>query len=359
MTDTATRNPSEIKLLLDTQRSIEKARIAVGNRASALERGVDHIDSPAPRSLYHRLEDSLLALEAEVEAAMAEAVKTYPVWDHWLKHVRGIGPSLASQLLAMLLPPLPERGPSTWFKAAGLVPEWREDQQAFRMPRPRKYEPDETILQRCKSHTCGWKGQQAANNRDCPICGEDSYPTLPHYPWLRRCLYNVATSFVRGGGYYRKVYEQQKGRLFDLHQPLAAKLLRTLKSLALHQREPYLCEHYAQNVVNAVIARLDKEAEAELKSKKLPVTVEGVHAIRNRGLETYPATIQITGSDDPNWPLVRVDQVARWTMTRLFLSHLYEKWLEAGGHASRQPYVVEKLGHHYIAPPEPNGDGKI
>lgn len=350
---------SEMKLLLDSQRSIEKARIAIGNRASALERGVDHLGKPVPKTIYHRLEDRLLGMEAEVEEAMAEAVKQFPVYNFWLRHVKGIGPSLASQMIAMLLPPLPDRGPSTWFKAAGLVAEWREDQQAWRLPRPRKYDVDEVLPQRCSAKTCGWKGQQANNNRVCPTCGEDSYPALPYYPWLRRCLFNVATSFVRNGGYYRIVYEQQKQRLFDLHQPPAAKILRALKSLALHQREAYLREHYHDGVVNKVIERLEKDAVKQLKAKNIPVTGEGVRVIINHDLATYAAVIQIAGLDDPNWPLVRIDSVARWSMIRLFLSHMWEMTLRAEGHPSRQPYVVEVLKHHYIAPPEPNGDGKI
>ena len=104
---------------------------------------------------------------------------------------------------------------------------------------------------------------------------------ITYHPWLRRCLHNVATSFVRNGGYYREVYDEGKARLTAFHE------------------------------------------------------------------------------GDENWPPHRLDAVARWKTVKLFLAHLWEKWLESEGQNGRRAYVVDQLGHSYKAPPEPNGDGKL
>lgn len=172
---------SPLRYLHDTQVSLEKLRISLSNRVSAIERGVDGVVNPIP-AIYQRLQDGLGLLERETDEAIAIELKGWPVYNEWLRHVKGIGPSLSGQLLALLLPPIPEKGPSSWFKAAGLTPEVRPD-GLRRLPRPRTGE------------------------------GRVTY-----HPWLRRCLYNVATSFVRNGGYYRTVYDRGKAQLQELHR---------------------------------------------------------------------------------------------------------------------------------------------
>jgi hypothetical protein len=113
---------SGLRLLMDTQVSLEKVRIAVGNRVSALERMADDVTPDVTRT-YIALHADLNGWEEKIEKLMADELDGYPVFEAWLGHVKGIGPALASQMLAMLMRPLPERGPSTWYKAAGLFPE--------------------------------------------------------------------------------------------------------------------------------------------------------------------------------------------------------------------------------------------
>ena len=228
---------THLKDLHQTQVSVEKLRIALSNRVSALDRGVDDAERPVPE-VYSRLTEMMDGMEHLIDAEIAQELKRWPVYEQWLKHVKGVGPSLAGQMLALLLPALPDRGPSTWYKAAGLVPSDVDGIQ--RLPRPRT--------------------------------GEGK---ITYHPWLRRCLWNLATSFVRNGGYYREAYDGYKGELTNRH----------------------------------------------------------------------------TG--DESWPPHRLDSVARWKTVKFFLSHLWEKMLESHGQDGRRAYVVDKLGHHYVAPPEP------
>ena len=234
---------AHMKSLHQTQVSLEKFRIQLSNRVSALSRGVDEAEMPVPE-VYAALTLQAEAMEGMLDKEIAGELHHWPVWNDWLKHVKGIGPSLAGQMLALLLPPLVDRGPSTWYKAAGLAPS--EYEGKMRLPRPRKD---------------GGK--------------------ITYHPWLRRCLHNVATSFVRNGGYYREVYDEGKARLTALHE------------------------------------------------------------------------------GDEAWPPHRLDAVARWKTVKLFLAHLWEKWLESEGQDGRRAYVVDQLGHHYQAPPEPTGNGKL
>ncbi len=169
-----------LRLLHDTQVSVEKIRIQVGNRVGALERGDDQAEGVI-RDAYAALHDQLKEQEELFEALMAHEAEQHPAYP-WLKMVKGIGPALASQLLSMLLPPLPGKGPSTWYKAAGLTVELRPD-GLYRLPRAR--------------------------------VGEGA---ITYYPRLRRCLHNVAESFVKVGGYYREVYDKRKATLQAKHK---------------------------------------------------------------------------------------------------------------------------------------------
>ena len=172
--------PTKLKNLFNTRISLQKFRIQAGNRVAAVERGADDLEDDVTVA-YQRIHASAQEWESIIDELAEAELAAFPVYDTWLKHVKGIGPMLAVQLLALLHEPTPERGPSSWTKAAGMDPRPRPD-GTNRMPRPR--------------------------------AGEG---TITYHPGLRKALYLIATSFVRGGGYYRTVYEQRKARVLAQH----------------------------------------------------------------------------------------------------------------------------------------------
>lgn len=172
---------SPLRHLHDTRVSVQKLRVQIGNRLSSLERGVDHVDRPVP-NVYDQVAGMAAEMEKALDHSIQQELQAWPVYDAWLGHVKGIGPGFSGQLLAMLLPPIAGKGPSSWYKAAGLYTEQRDG--LSRLPRAR--------------------------------AGEGK---ITYHPWLRQCLWNIGESFVKqgGGGYYRNVYDQAKARLSALH----------------------------------------------------------------------------------------------------------------------------------------------
>ena len=204
------RPVSPLRYLYDTSVQIERVRIGMGNRLSAIERGADTSTEEVP-PIYGEIQAMFEDMEARLERSMVvEMRQRYPVYDAWLKHVKGVGPALASQLLSLLLPPLPEKGPSSWYRAAGLYGEERPD-GTRRIPIARKGE------------------------------GKVTY-----HRWLRRCLHNLGESFVRTGGYYREVYDRTKRRLYRQHSWKAEALLTRWESVGVEARREWLETQYGE-----------------------------------------------------------------------------------------------------------------
>jgi len=303
------RPVSPLRYLYDTSVQIERVRIGMTNRLSAINRGADTATREVP-PIYGILADTFVQMEDKLEAAMVEELRAnYPVYTEWLQHVKGIGPALSSQLLALLLPPLPDKGPSSWWKAAGLYVEDRPD-GTMRIPRARRGE------------------------------GKTTY-----HRWLRRCLFNVGESFVRTGGYYREVYEERKRRLFRQHSWRAARALDQWESTGPEARKDWLEATYGKS-----IAELSGETAAKAE----------VWALN----PSYSGAVKLEGVSDETWPLIRIDRVARWITIKLFLAHLYEQWCIVEDIERKGPYIQQygdpDQRHHFIpAPTWTRGQGKI
>lgn len=164
------------KDVYNTSRSIEKMRVQMNGRLSATDRQVDVLQ-PSVIEFYERMERQLREWEQELDLIIQSELPNFPVYDYWLKHVKGVGPTMAAHLLNQLLPPLPDRGVGTWFHAAGLYPNIEDN----RMPHP-------------------VKGTKVTYNR-----------------WLRRCIWLQADIFTKVGGYYKTKYLEQCKRLTLIH----------------------------------------------------------------------------------------------------------------------------------------------
>ena len=121
-------------------------------------------------------------LEATTEETMHEIVKLHPVWP-WLNQVKGIGPQTASLMLGYLLSPREDKGPSSWYKAAGLYV-IQTDKGESRLPRYDHLE----------------KGEKAT-----------------WHPRIRRNLYVVGTSLMKAKGFYYDFYTEVKDALKIKH----------------------------------------------------------------------------------------------------------------------------------------------
>lgn len=114
------RNSTDLRWQVDLYYQVQKIRIALGNRVDAIVRGVDRGDLDRLKRWY----DQFLKLEEQVEREMAHEVQSHPV-HRWLTSIKGIGPTLASKLIALVGPDecmAARDTPSKLWAFAGLAP---------------------------------------------------------------------------------------------------------------------------------------------------------------------------------------------------------------------------------------------
>lgn len=162
-----------------TAASVEKARVAVSNRLSALQRGADAVERPVP-SVYQEVYQELERLEDRFDPYIAEVVAQEPVWDYWLGHIRGVDTKLAGLILAGLLPVQEGFHVGSWYKAAGLIPQEHNGEK--RIPRARA-----------------------------------GGPKLTHCRYLRRNLWILGDCLRKQGNFYKSFYEETKAKLAQKH----------------------------------------------------------------------------------------------------------------------------------------------
>jgi hypothetical protein len=89
-----------LRWLTDVYLQIQKLRISMGNRVWAAENETDATNSTATvfrQNLFEMMENA----EKVVSKQMSEALEGHPAWG-WLSQVKGVGPTLATQLLGMI-----------------------------------------------------------------------------------------------------------------------------------------------------------------------------------------------------------------------------------------------------------------
>lgn len=157
---------SPVRWMTDVYLSVQKIRIGVGNRIWAREAERDMTDSvftDFQRTLYDKLYES----EQEIANHMKYCLDGHPAWD-WLKTVKGVGPTLATQLIGLIGDIEKAPSVSALWRFAGLAV---IDGKA------------ETLVKGEKSHY---------NKR------------------LKTCMFKVASSFLKSNSPYRRFYDESK-----------------------------------------------------------------------------------------------------------------------------------------------------
>lgn len=164
---------STLRMFVDLRNQIQKARIQMSNRLSAIDRGADQAGQPQIEviSSWHK---RLAELEMNVDEQILELVAEEPLYEY-VAELKGVGPILAARLLSAIDFQKADTVSALWRYAGFAVKDGRAE-------RPQK----------------GVK--------------------LPYNRQLKTSVYLIAVSFLRANSPYREIYDQAR-RYYEANRP--------------------------------------------------------------------------------------------------------------------------------------------
>jgi len=267
-----TESTAELKLLVGTYYALQKERIQTVLRIKALERS--GIAKSRAEDLHEHMDKELLRIEKWIAGKIEDRLKGNDIYNAWLKHVPGVGPILAAGLISVIDPISEVEKPSSLWKYAG--------QDVVDGKAPKRV-----------------RGQKVTWN-----------------PFFRTLCWKLGDSFVKAGGYYRKVYDKARAKE-DSKAPF---------KVPIEHVQGYLL---AENVGNI------KKGEM--------IGRENISKFRKQAKGREEVLVTLTDLHKYNR--------AKRKAVKLFIAHLWAIWRDLDGLSVRVPYVVEKLGHELIPAP--------
>ena len=267
-----TERMEELKLLVSTYYALQKERIQTSNRIKALERtGVARLRAA---DLHEHLDEKLKEIEKWIADKVEDRLEGVDIYNAWLRHVPGVGPMLSGGLISVIDPISEVEKPSSLWKYAGM------------------HVVDGKAPKRKKGQKVTWN------------------------PFFRTLCWKLGDSFVKAGGYYRKVYDRARKKE-DSRVPF---------KVPVEDAQGYLL---AENVGSI--------------EKGTMIGRENFSGFRK----------QAKGKDDVLVTLTDLHKFnrAKRKAVKLFIAHLWAVWRDLEGLPVRVPYVVEKLGHEMIPAP--------
>lgn len=182
-TVTKSSDMDTLRVLIDLRNTVQKQRIAFGNRISAIERGVDS-SNPASISTLNVWLERFKELESNADDDIDDAVFGMRIVEE-MTEVKGVGKLLAAKIVALIDITVPTTVSKLWRYAGYGVVETEDE-----------------------------KTGEKIGKREWPTKGEK----IHYNKRLKTTLYLLATSFLRTNSPYRRVYDDAR-EYYDRTRP--------------------------------------------------------------------------------------------------------------------------------------------
>jgi hypothetical protein len=200
------RNPSEkekimpanemLRVLIDTRdQQVQRARVAFGNRVSAIERGVD-ASSEHQKGICQRYLLILEDMEKQMNKDIKEAVKDEAIYAI-MSNVKGVGPTLSGKLLAQIDIDRANTVSGLWRYCGFAVFDGKREKLKAAFCADCGAKPGKV-----KKHTC------PVTHKTVELKGEKAHFNKR----LKTACYLVGCSFLKSGSPYRAIYDTAKAR---------------------------------------------------------------------------------------------------------------------------------------------------
>jgi hypothetical protein len=353
----ANLGPAEIRFLVDTYYAYQKGRIRAGNQIKAIDRG----PSPEPHDVLNYLTKQSDTMEGQVKLALRVYASSKDL-GQWLMSIYGIGPVIASGLLAHIDWSKPTVG-HIW-RFAGLDPSsgWLGREKAEELV---KAEATELIAQSERDFAplvercCAKVSRKSANYYDS-VRAQGEKPNranliawLAKRPWnasLKTLCWKAGQSFIKLQSKPKDIYGKQflvrkaieiakndEGRYAEQAQVKMKLVNKNTDSW------PWYAGCYPAGTTNAYAALASVFTEPDKLLTERGRLLDDRRVDPGEGVQMLP-------------PLHINARASRW-MVKLFLSHAHfvGHWLTTGQLAPN-PYPIEFCGHAHVIPPPNMGE---
>ena len=107
-----TNNLEKLRFLVESYYDIQDVRISVSNRTYQLDaKQVDHkVEKETTKGkISESHTDALKNIEASIQKQIEEVLEEIPIWTEFMKHVRGVGPTLAGGIIGYMYQPYSDK----------------------------------------------------------------------------------------------------------------------------------------------------------------------------------------------------------------------------------------------------------
>jgi len=345
----ATLGESEIRFLVDAYYAMQKQRIRASNQIKAIDRG----PNAEPHAVLNYLTEQSDTLEGQVKSALLVYASSKDL-GQWLMSVYGIGPVIASGLLAHIDWSKPTVG-HVW-RFAGLDPGcvWLGREKAEALVKAEASEDFAQLVEHC----CAKVNRKSANYY-ASVRAQGEKPNKTNFTaWLAKRPWNTSLKTLcwKAGESFIKVQSKPKdfyGKYF---------VLRKTTEIANNDQGRYADQ--AQIKMGIVDKKTDAwpwyagcypagttaaySALADVFEKEKLIT-ERAQLLKDRKLKP--------GQGQQMLPPLHINARARRWAVKLFLSHAHfvGHWLMTKRLAPN-PYPIEFCGHAHVIPPPNMGE---
>ena len=276
----------ELRYLVDSYYDIQDIRIRTGNRTFQLEeKGImtKKERQTTKGKVSNNYVDMLKEIEIDIQKQIEDVLEEMPIWTEFMKHIRGIGPTLAGGIIGYTYKPMNSKCP-----AAPKHKTCACEQSIERFNNISKYHAYAGY------HVVN--GQAPRRQRNVKSNWNSKF---------RSHMWNVGGSFIKQPeekSFYRSIYTKEK---------LKAGFIRTPNGWDMPQevREQWIAKGVGQT----------KNIQSKLE----------------KGEEISNEKDAVKG---------HLDARARRKAVKLFLSHVWLKWRELEGLPITDPYPMTKMG---------------
>jgi len=294
------------------------------------------------------------SIERKLKRDIGKSLGSYEIYNKWMRYVKGMGPVLSAAVISVIKTPKRFKNISALWQFSGLG-------HIYYCIHCNKHITVNKVMsvggKKKKVRTFGGRLAAEAHAKGHGLKYDDCIVEMAQKrvtgitanwnPFMKTTCWKIASSFVNNGKYYRRAYEIFKyDELEKAEQPQLKRLEVAIGWVPVDDeiREKIMKRFQCPECGYTEDKPLRACPMCGMRAQPV-ITAERAEMLKKMGVEE----VQVV-------PMrAHIDNRAKRKTVKLFLSHLYDRWMRLEGEDPGEPYASKILGHNFYPPPEPEG----